>query len=103
MERRWKSSAPTKRGSIDATTPAVLRLIGAQAGRISAVGIALGVGLGWLGTHAFLSLVGGPAWHLDWVATAGVAGVFALMIALASFGPAWRAVRLQPSTVLHQD
>jgi ABC-type lipoprotein release transport system permease subunit len=61
------------------------------------------VGLGWLGTHAFLSLVGGPAWHIDWVATAGVAAVFAVTIALASFGPAWRAVRLEPSAVLHQD
>jgi hypothetical protein len=91
------------RRALGASTPAVLRLIGAQAGRISAIGIALGVGLGWLGTHAFLSLVGGPAWDIDWVATAGVAAVFAVTIALASFGPAWRAVRLEPSAVLHQD
>jgi ABC-type antimicrobial peptide transport system permease subunit len=81
----------------------VLRLIGGQAGRISAIGIGLGVGLGWLGTQVFLSLVGGPAWHIDWIATAGVAGVFALTIVLASCGPAWRAVRLEPSAVLHQD
>ena len=91
------------RRALGASTSAVLRLVGAQAGRITAIGITLGVGLGWLGTHAFLSLVGGPAWRIDWVTTVGVAGVFAATIALASFGPAWRAVRLEPSTVLHQD
>ncbi len=91
------------RRALGATTPAILRLVGAHAGRITAVGIALGLGLGWLGTHALLSLMGGPAWHIDWVATAGVAGVFAATIALATFGPAWRAVRLEPSTILHTD
>jgi putative ABC transport system permease protein len=91
------------RRALGATTPAVLRLVGAQAGRITAVGIALGLGLGWLGTQALLSLMGGPAWHIDWLATAGVAGVFAATIALATFGPAWRAVRLEPSSVLHTD
>ena len=70
-------------------------------GRITAVGIALGIALGWLGTQALLSLMGGPAWQIDWLATAGVAGVFAATIALGAFGPAWRAVRLEPSTVLH--
>ena len=100
---RQRSREIAVRRALGATTPAVLRLIGAQAGRISAIGIALGLGLGWLGTHAFLSLIGGPAWHIDWVATAGVAAVFALTLAVASFGPAWRAVRLEPSAVLHQD
>ena len=56
-----------------------------------------------IGTQALLSLLGGPAWHIDWVATAGAAAVFALTIGAASLGPAWRAIRLQPSTVLHQD
>lgn len=28
--------------------------------------------LGWLGTHAFLSPVGGPAGRIDWVATGAV-------------------------------
>jgi hypothetical protein len=91
------------RRALGATTPAVLRLVAAQAGRITAVGIALGIGLGWLGTQALLSLLGGPAWHIDWLATAGVAGVFAATIALATFGPAWRALRLEPSSVLHTD
>jgi putative ABC transport system permease protein len=91
------------RRALGATTPAVLRLIGAQAGRITAVGIALGLGLGWVGTQALLSLLGGPAWHIDWIATAGVSAVFAATIAVASFGPAWRAVRLEPSTILHTD
>ncbi|MEO5819242.1 MAG: FtsX-like permease family protein, partial [Vicinamibacteraceae bacterium] len=91
------------RRALGATTPAVLRLVGAQAGRITVAGIALGVGLGWLGTQALLSLMGGPAWHIDWMATAGVATVFAVTIALASFGPAWRAVHLEPSAILHTD
>jgi putative ABC transport system permease protein len=91
------------RRTLGATTPAVLRLVGAQAGRITVVGIALGIGLGWLGTQALLALLGGPSWHIDWIATAGVSAVFAATIAVASFGPAWRAVRLEPSTILHTD
>jgi putative ABC transport system permease protein len=91
------------RRALGATMPAILRLVGAHAGRITAVGIALGLALGWLGTQALLSLMGGPGWHIDWVAAAGVAAVFAATIALATFGPAWRAVRLEPSSVLHTD
>jgi hypothetical protein len=91
------------RRALGASTPAVLRLVGAQAARITAVGIALGIGLGWLGTHAFLSLIGGPAWHIDWIATGGVATLFALTLALASAGPAWRALRQEPSSILHTD
>jgi hypothetical protein len=36
-------------------------------------------------------------------APAAVAGVFVATVAVASFGPAWRAVRLEPSTILHTD
>jgi len=100
---RQRSREIAVRRALGATTPAVLRLVGAQAGRITAAGIALGVGLGWLGTQALLSLMGGPAWRIDWIATAGVASVFAATIAVASFGPAWRAARLQPSEILHTD
>ena len=91
------------RRALGATTSAVLRLVAAQAARITGIGLALGLALGWLGTHALLSLMGGPAWQIDWIATAGVAAIFAATIGLASFGPTWRAIRLEPSSVLHTD
>ena len=91
------------RRALGASTAAVLRLVAAQAVRITGVGLALGLALGWLGTHALLSLMGGPAWQIDWIATAGVAAVFAVTIGLACFGPTWRAIRLEPSSILHTD
>jgi predicted permease len=100
---RQRSREIAVRRALGASTSAVLRLVGAQAARITAIGLALGLGIGWFATHTLLSLMGGPAWHIDWVATAGVAAVFALTIVLAAFGPAWRAVRLEPSRVLHTD
>jgi ABC-type antimicrobial peptide transport system permease subunit len=100
---RQRSREIAVRRALGATTPAIVRLVAAQAGRITAAGIALGLALGWAGTQALLAAIGGPAWTIDAVATAGVAVVFALAIGLASFGPAWRAVRLQPSSVLHVD
>jgi predicted permease len=91
------------RRALGATTSAVLRLVAAQAARITGIGIAVGLVLGWLGTHALLSLMGGPAWQIDWIATAAVSAIFAATIGLASFGPTWRAIRLEPSSVLHTD
>jgi predicted permease len=91
------------RRALGATTGAIVRLVGAQAGRITAIGVGLGVLLGWGGTQALFAAIGGPAWTIDWIATAGVAAVFVVAVAVASFGPAWRAVRLQPSSVLHTD
>ena len=91
------------RRALGASTAAVLRLVAAQAPRITGIGLALGLALGWLGTHALLSLMGGPAWQIDWVSTAGVSAIFAVAIGLACFGPTWRAIRLEPSSVLHTD
>ena len=91
------------RRALGANTAAVLRLVAAQAVRITGIGLTLGLALGWLGTHALLSLMGAPAWQIDWVATAGVAAIFAVAIGLACFGPTWRAIRLEPSSVLHTD
>jgi len=91
------------RRALGASTAAVLRLVAAQAARITGIGLALGLALGWVGTHALLSLMGGPAWRIDWVTTAGVSAVFAVTIGLACFGPTWRAIRLEPSSVLHTD
>ena len=48
------------RRALGATTSALLRLVAAQAARITGIGLALGLALGWLGTHALLSLMGGP-------------------------------------------
>jgi hypothetical protein len=47
--------------------------------------------------------MGAPAWQIDWIATAGVAAIFAATIGFASFGPTWRAICLEPSSVLHTD
>jgi putative ABC transport system permease protein len=91
------------RRALGATTSAVLHLVAVQAARITAVGLALGLALGWVGTQGLLSLMGGAAWQIDWIATAGVAAIFAATIGFASLGPTWRALRLEPSSLLHTD
>ena len=57
---RQRARGIAVRRALGANTSAVLRLVAAQAARITGIGLALGLALGWLGTHALLSLMGAP-------------------------------------------
>jgi putative ABC transport system permease protein len=90
--------------ALGATTGAVRRLVFRQAARLSCAGTALGLVLAFTVMKLLSTVV-----RLDNVSVLDPASFVAsfvlicLAVALASFGPARRAARLDPSSMLRAD
>jgi putative ABC transport system permease protein len=88
--------------ALGATTASVMRMVVARGLSLTAVGLAIGVGLAWAATRAMQNLLFGVTAGDPWTFAAVVAllGTIAL---LASYLPARRAARLDPIAVLRAD
>jgi putative ABC transport system permease protein len=90
------------RVALGASSPSILRLVLANAGRLIAVGGAIGLALAFaLGRTIAAFLFGVPT--VDAVTFAGVAVVVAVTAAVASAAPAWRAARVDPVIMFRAD
>ena len=90
------------RVALGASGASILRLVLGSAGKLIAVGAAVGLALALaLGRTIASFLFGVPAG--DPVTFAGVAAVVAVTAAVASAAPAWRAARVDPVIMFRAD
>jgi putative ABC transport system permease protein len=87
------------RRALGATTGDVLRLVMANAARVVATGVAIGLVVSALAGRLMQTLLFGVR-PLDLATFAIVTIVMALLAALSILGPAWRAARIDPAVAL---
>jgi putative ABC transport system permease protein len=88
--------------ALGAQRSAILRWVGAQAFRLAALGIALGLAGGWAASRWIESLIFGVSAHDP--ATVTVAAVLVIAIAMAAAAiPMWRAARVDAIRFLHHS
>jgi len=87
------------RRALGATTGDVMKLVVSNAVRVVAIGAALGLLLSAVFSRLLGSMLFGVQ-PLDFITFAGVIAVLGLMAAVSIAGPAWRAARIDPATVL---
>ena len=90
------------RMALGARRPQVLREVLGQAGRLAAVGIAVGVIGAIAAARALGSTLYGVQWESPW-RYAAVVVLLALATLAAAAGPAWRASRVDPMRALRAD
>jgi ABC-type antimicrobial peptide transport system permease subunit len=83
------------RRALGATSGDVLRLVGAGAGRVLAIGLIVGLGLSALLGRLLATMLFGVQ-PLDPTTFVLVSAVLALTAAVSAAGPAWRATRIDP-------
>ena len=90
------------RSALGASSRDILTLVLRQGMALTAVGVALGLMLAWAATRSLASLLFElPA--LDPVTYGGVVALLLGVSALACWGPAWRAARLDPAITLRAE
>jgi len=87
------------RRALGATTGDVMKLVVSNAVKVVAIGAALGLFLSAVFSRLIGSMLFGVK-PLDFITFAGVIAVLGLMAAVSIAGPAWRAARIDPATVL---
>ena len=88
--------------ALGARTSDVLRLVIGEGVRVVAVGVAIGLAAALLAGRAIEGMLYGVRPH-DPAVAIGVAVVLLVVAVAASFAPAWRASRVDPSTTLRAD
>jgi putative ABC transport system permease protein len=88
--------------ALGASSPSILWLVVQSAGRLIAVGGAVGLALAFVLGRAIAAFLFGVT-PLDPVTFAGVAAVVTLTAAAASAAPAWHASRVDPAVMFRTD
>jgi predicted permease len=88
--------------ALGASRPKVIRLVLREALILLVIGLAIGTGCAIWAGQAAASLVYGLK-PRDPLTMAGAVGLLALVALMASYGPAWRASRLQPMDALRDE
>jgi predicted permease len=100
VERRRREMGV--RAALGAASGQLVGMMMRQAGRLLALGLAIGAVLGWLGARTVQTMLfeiqPGDPWILG-----GGAAILALSATVASYVPARRAARVDPIEVLRQD
>ena len=90
------------RMAIGATPPDILRLVIGQGGRLTSVGMVLGLAGAFALTRVLQKMLFGVS-ASDTLTFAGAAVVLGAVAIVASLIPAWRAARIDPVTALRQE
>src|SRR5690606_3388761 len=90
------------RRALGATTGDVLRLVGGSAAKVIGAGAAVGLLLAASVARLLSSVLFGVQ-LLDPATFAAVIAVLAITATIAAVGPAWRAARIDPATVLRSE
>jgi ABC-type antimicrobial peptide transport system permease subunit len=90
------------RRALGATTSDVLRLVVGDGARMIAIGMATGLALSVAAGRVLANLLFGVQ-PLDATTFAAVVMMLALTAAVAIFGPAWRATRIDPVAALRAE
>ncbi len=89
--------------AIGASASSIFKLVFGDAGRLVAIGSVIGIGVALIATRPLASfLVAGLPPH-DPVTFIAVLVVFGITAALASWGPARRAIGIDPASCLRHD
>jgi putative ABC transport system permease protein len=90
------------RRALGATTRDILRLVVGHAARLIAVGAVIGLGLSVAFTRVLSTMLYGVE-PLDPATFAFVAAALVVTATLATLGPAWQAIRVDPAVALRGD